>query len=170
MALKTAQPGLLHKSDHDGVRLDLLDEAAVCDAYANLAGRFGPKVLVAAMAEPGVEMLFGMIQDEQFGPLVMVGMGGVLAEVMGDVRFALPPFGVAQARRMIDGLAGCGLLGGPRNTAAADVCALAHALSRFSVLVDELASYLHTVDVNPVIAGADGVMAVDTLIIPRNKD
>jgi len=165
--LKTAAPGLLHKTEHDGVKLRLEDEPAVSRVYEDLTRRLGPRVLVTRMAGCGVELAFGASRDPQFGPLVMVGAGGVLIESLADRQFALPPFDAATARRLIDRLALRPLLDGRRGAGAADVGALAEALARFSVMVADLADMVEEIDVNPLIAGRDGVVALDALVVPR---
>lgn len=167
VALKTAAPGVLHKSDVGGVRLGLMDEDAVAAAYANIAGRLGPRVSVARMAERGIELAFGMRVDPQFGPVVMAGMGGLLVEVLTDHAVALAPFDAAEARRLIDRLKGRALLAGARGGAPADMDATAQALSRFSVLAMTLGDDLSSMDMNPLIAGPTGCVAVDAVAIGR---
>jgi acyl-CoA synthetase (NDP forming) len=169
VALKTAMPGILHKSDVGGVKLGLADEAAVAAAYRDLAARLGARVLVMAMAGKGVELSFGAVVDPQFGPLVMVGAGGVLIEMMKDRRFALPPFDQAEARRLIDGLALRPLLDGKRGQKTADIDALANSLAAFSVLVADLKGLVAEIDINPVLAGPSGVVALDALVVPASS-
>jgi acetate---CoA ligase (ADP-forming) len=149
------------------VKLGLADAAAVSRAYEDLARRLGPRVLVTRMAGRGVELAFGASRDSQFGPLVMVGAGGVLIESLADRQFALPPFDAVTARRLIDRLALRPLLDGKRGSAAADVAALAGALARFSVMVADLADLVEEIDINPLVAGSDGVVALDALVVPR---
>ena len=119
------------------------------------------------MAEPGVELGLGVVRDAQFGPLVMVAAGGVLIEVLGDRRFALPPIDEPRATAMLDRLP-CGpLLDGVRGSPAADLASIAGALVRLSVLAEDLGDHLDALDVNPLICGPDGCVAVDALVIPR---
>jgi acyl-CoA synthetase (NDP forming) len=167
VALKTATPGILHKSDVGGVRLNLAGADAVRAAYADIAGRLGPRVLVMKMAGKGVEMAFGMVEDIHFGPVVMVGAGGILIELMKDRRVALPSFGAEEARRVINRLKIRPVLDGVRGGRPADVPALAEALSAFSAMVADLAGLVHEIDVNPVIAGPDFCVALDALVIPK---
>jgi acyl-CoA synthetase (NDP forming) len=169
VVLKTAMPGILHKSDQGGVKLGLTSASDVKVAYDDLAQRLGPKVLVAAMAKPALELAFGAKRDPQFGPVVMVGAGGVLIEYLRDQQCALAPFDAAEARRLIDGLALRPLLDGKRGRPPADVAALAEALARFSVLVADLDGLVTEIDVNPVAAGPDGPLALDALVIPSEK-
>ena len=164
--------GVLHKSDVGGVKLGLDDADALGAAYDDLAARLGPRVLIAPMATGGVELALGVTHDPQFGPLVMVGAGGILVELMDDARFALPPFDAAEARRLIEGLRVRRLLDGVRGAPPADIDAVAETVARFSVLAATLGDRLAEVDVNPLIAGASGCMAVDALVVarPNTKD
>jgi acyl-CoA synthetase (NDP forming) len=167
VALKTAMPGILHKSDVGGVRLGLGDAAALGTAYDDLARRLGPRVLVMPMAGKGVELAFGAVDDPQFGPIVMAGAGGVLIEVLKDRRFALPPFDAPTARRLIDRLRLRPLLDGVRGQPAADVAVVAETLARFSVMVADLRGLVQEIDINPLICGPGGCVALDALVVPR---
>lgn len=170
VALKTAMAGIHHKTDVDGVKLGLGDEGAVTAAYDDLADRLGTRVLVSAMAGPGVEMALGVIIDAQLGPLVMVAAGGVLVELLADTRTALPPFDAAAARRLIDGLALRPMLDGHRGAPAAQINALAEAVAGLSVLAATLGDRIAEIDINPLIAGPDGCIAVDALVVGRSVD
>jgi acyl-CoA synthetase (NDP forming) len=166
VALKTARPGLAHKSDAGGVRLGLAGPAQLAAAWAELAARLGPAMLVAAMAPPGVELALGVVRDPQFGPLVMVAAGGVLVELLRDRCFALPPLGRRAATAMLDRLAVRWLLDGMRGGPPADLDAVADAVARLSVLAADLGDLLDALDVNPLVAGPDGCLAVDALVLP----
>jgi acyl-CoA synthetase (NDP forming) len=168
LALKTAMPGMLHKSEHKGVFLGIASEPELLEKYHELLRRIGSRVLLAPMAEPGVEMILGVKRDEQFGPVVLLGFGGILAELTRDVAFALPPFDAAYARRRIDRLKLRPLLDGLRGNAAADVDAFCRMASEFSVMVDALRDALQEVDINPVIVSSKSCVAVDALIVGRN--
>jgi acetate---CoA ligase (ADP-forming) len=167
VALKTAMPGIHHKSESDGVRLDLATTEAVARAYEDLGARLGPRVVVAAMAKPGVELALGLVHDSQFGPVMIVGAGGTLIEVLQDRRAALPPLDSLRAMRLIDRLRLRPLLAGHRRRPSADLGRLADAIARFSLLAASLGDQIAELDVNPLIAGAEGVMAVDALVLPR---
>jgi acyl-CoA synthetase (NDP forming) len=168
VALKTAMPGILHKSDVGGVRLNLTGADAVRAAYDDVAGRLGPRVLVMKMAGKGVELAFGMVEDIHFGPVVMVGAGGILIEFLKDRRVALPSFDTVEARRAIDRLKVRPMLDGVRGAKPSDVAAVAEAFSAFSAMVADLADLIAEIDVNPVIAGPDGCVAIDALVIPKS--
>jgi len=164
VALKTAEAR--HKSEVDGVRLGIGDHTGVVGAYRDVAGRLGPRITVAAMAPPGVELALGVVRDRQFGPLVLVAAGGALIEVLGDRRMALPPIDQPRARSLIDRLAVRPLLDGVRGAPAADLDAVGRALVRLSVLATDLGDLIEALDVNPLVAGPDGCLAVDALVIP----
>ena len=170
VALKTSDPAIQHKTEVRGVRLALPDARAVAAAYVEMAHRLGPRVTVAPMVERGVEMSFGFVNDPQFGALVAVGAGGTLLELLGDQVLALAPFDEIEARRLIDRLAVRPLLDGLRGAPAVDLEALAGALARFSVLAAELSDCLSEADVNPVIAGPEGCLAVDALMVGRGEE
>ena len=167
LALKTAAPGIRHKTDVGGVILGIEDEAGLERAYAELERRLGAEVVVAQMAPPGVEMLLGARRDPQFGPVVLIGFGGVHAEVLADVMFALPPFGVDHARRCIDRLRLRPLLDGVRGQAAADIDAIAESVVRFSSMVHALRDDISEIDVNPIVVSVSGCSAVDALVVPK---
>ena len=169
VALKTATPGVQHKSDVGGVRLGLGDRTALLDAYRELSASLGPTMTVAAMAPAGVEIHLGIVRDPQYGPLVLVAAGGVLVEVLKDRRLALPPLDETRARRLIDGLKVRPLLDGVRGHPPADVVALAKAVVGLSWLAHDLGDHLEALDANPVICGPDGCFAVDALVIRRGR-
>ena len=171
VVLKTAAPGVAHKTDRDGVRLDLGDESALRQAYRDIDSRLGQRMTVAAMIPqtPGaVEMHIGVVVDEQFGPLVVVAAGGVLVEAFDDRGVALPPLTLDRARTLIDRLRISRLLDGARGRPPVDRVAIAGALSALSQLAVELGDVLEAVDINPLIAGPQGCIAVDALVIPAS--
>jgi acetate---CoA ligase (ADP-forming) len=167
VVLKTAAPGILHKSDVGGVRLGLADGQSLRTAYDDLARRLGPRALVARMVGQGMELAFGSRVDAQFGPVVMVGAGGVLIDYLADRQYALAPFDEAEARRLIDRLALRPLLDGKRGQKPADIAVLARALALFSTMVADLGDLVEETDVNPLLAGPTGVVALDALVVPK---
>ena len=169
VALKTAEPGADHKTELDGVRLNLGDDDAVANAYDDLAARLGPMVTIQAMAPKGVEIALGMVNDPQFGPLVMAAAGGQLVEVLNDRRFALAPFDATEAHRVLDRLKMRPLLDGVRAAPPTDLAALTDTMARLSVLVDTLGDVIAEIDINPVIAGPDGCLGVDALVVGRGR-
>lgn len=169
VALKAAAPGLLHKTDKGGVALGLRDAEALRVAYRDVETRLGPRALIAAMAGPGIEMILGARRDPQFGPVVMIGFGGIHAEVLKDAVFALPPFDKAYARRRMKGLKMRPLLDGRRGALPCDVDAFCELAARFSAMVDALRDCVDEIDVNPVIATPSGAIAVDALVVSRRS-
>ena len=165
VAMKTAMPRIAHKSDVGGVRLHIGDIEALREAYRDLTERLGNLVTVEEMAPPGVEVALGIVRDPTFGPLVLVAAGGVLVELLHDRKLALPPIDEDAARRLIDGLAIRPLLDGVRGAPPSDVGALAHAVSRLSVLAAELGDVITELDINPVIVSPQGCVAVDVLVV-----
>jgi acetate---CoA ligase (ADP-forming) len=137
------------------------------EKYRELAQRLGPEVTVAAMAPEGVELALGIVHDAQFGPLVVVAAGGILVELLRDRRLAFPPLDRARARALVDRLAFRPLLDGVRGMPATDVDAVADAIAGLSVLAADLGEHLEALDANPLIAGPDGCVAVDALVLPR---
>lgn len=170
VVLKTAAQGVLHKTDADGVRLNLTSDDAVAAAYDDIAGRLGPRALVAAQVgaqgSGNVEMILGLKHDPQYGPLVLVGAGGIFVELMADIRAMLAPVSQAEARGAIDSLAARKLLDGVRGAAPSDVDALAETVARLSWLAADMGDALAEADINPLLAGPDGVVALDALFVP----
>jgi len=170
VVVKTLAAGLDHKSDHGGVALGLRDTQSLSRAYTDMRERLGPRVLVQSEAPPGSEIFIGMTLDEQFGPLVTIGLGGIFVEILKDVITFLPPIGVKTACDYLRRLKGFPLLDGARGHAKADLTAVGEVISRFSVLAVSLGDCLKEMDINPVIAGPSGAWAVDALVIPRTPN
>jgi acyl-CoA synthetase (NDP forming) len=170
VALKTAVRGIDHKSDVGGVRLGLEDEASLSSAYQDLATRIGPRALVTPMiGARGVEMLLGMIHDGQFGPVVVLGSGGVHVEALADVVHALPPFDADEARRLLGRLRLNSLLSSKRHGRGLAVDELCRVAAKFSAVVAGLGDLLSEVDLNPVIVHADGCVIVDALVVGQRR-
>jgi acyl-CoA synthetase (NDP forming) len=168
VVLKTAKRGLDHKSERQGIHLGLADKMAVSTAYRDLAKRIDTRVLVAPMIEaPGVEMLLGMVNDAQFGPVVVIGAGGVHVEALADAVYAMPPFNAAEALRLVDRLRIASVLRSPRHRRPLAVDEFCRVAARFSALVAAIGHQLAEIDLNPVIVHADGCAIVDALIVPQ---
>jgi acyl-CoA synthetase (NDP forming)/RimJ/RimL family protein N-acetyltransferase len=163
VALKAADPRLVHKSDIGAVRLDLADAEAVGAAYRAIAGAVGeavPVVLVQPMASGTVELVAGIVHDQLFGSLVMAGLGGVHTELLGDRAFRLVPVTDLDAGRMWRSLRGAPLLTGYRGAPGVDTAAVEDLLLRVGRLAEELPDVAE-LDLNPVLAGPEGVVTVD---------
>ena len=167
VVLKTDEPGIAHKSDAGGVLLGLAGPAALAAAYQDLAERLGRRVLVCETIPAGPELSLGLARDHELGPLLVVGAGGVLVELLADRAVALPPVGPEQARAMVAELRMAALLAGARGQPAADLDAVVAAITGLSQLAAELGDALEALDINPLICGPHGAVAVDALAIPR---
>ncbi len=159
--------GILHKSDAGGVALGLGDEAAVAAAWRNMTERLRPPGLAVECEverSGAVELIIGCRRDPRFGPVALVGLGGVYAEVLRDVRTALAPVTPDEARAMLGELRGAPLLDGARGRPRLDGAAAARALadlSRFAAEHPEVGE----VEVNPLLVSPDGVTALDARVV-----
>lgn len=167
VAMKTAMPGILHKSDVKGVQLHLSTDQQIQDAYADLSNRLGKRVLVTRMETGSVEVAFGCINDPQFGPLVLIASGGIFIEIFKDRQIALPPFGKKEALAMINQLKIKPLLEGIRGAQVCDKQALAEAFASFSLLAHDLGDVIEEMDINPIIISSTGCVAVDVMIVHK---
>ncbi|HKR68637.1 MAG TPA: GNAT family N-acetyltransferase [Streptosporangiaceae bacterium] len=166
VVLKADVEGLVHKTEAGAVLLDLRTETDVRRGYDQLAKRFGPglrEVLVQPMLAEGVEVLIGVAHEPVFGPLVVFGLGGVATDVLGDHAARLTPLTDVDAQEMIGGIRAAPLLYGHRGNAPVDLDALADILLRISRLADEVPE-IAELDLNPVIAQAEGAHPVDARI------
>ena len=166
VVLKTADPAIAHKSDVHGVILGIPGPAELARAYADLSARLGPRVLICQNVPAGTELAVGIAPDPDLGALIVVGAGGVLVELLADRAVALPPVDERTARQMIGELRVHSLLSGIRGAPPADLAAVARAVTSVSALAVDLGDRLLALDVNPLICGPDGVVAVDALAVP----
>ena len=169
VVLKTAMPGIEHKSEVGGVTLGLASFDELQAAYKQLAARLGPRALIVPMIEgAGVEMILGVARDAQFGPVVLLGLGGIHTEIVRDVAVLLPPFSPARARQAVDGLQMRKLLGELRGRPGLAIDQYCDMASRLSVLAVALADCIAEVDINPVRLMVDECIGLDALIVPGN--
>ena len=172
VVLKIASPDIVHKSDAGGVKLGLENAEAVGRAYDDImaaAKQKFPKAKIAGvavqkMARPGVEVIIGMSKDDQFGPVLMFGLGGILVEVLKDVSFRLVPLTERDAAEMVREIKGYPLLEGYRGQEAVDVSYLEELLLKVSAFVEDNPA-ISQLDLNPIFAYSDGALAVDARVI-----
>jgi acyl-CoA synthetase (NDP forming) len=172
VALKITSPDIVHKSDAGGVKLGLGDARAVGQAYDDIMAAAKQKypearilgVAVQMMARPGVEVIIGMSKDEQFGPVLMFGLGGILVEVLKDVSFRLVPLTRRDAAEMVREIKGYPLLEGYRGQEAVKISYLEDLLLKVSDFVKENPE-VRELDLNPIFAYRDGALAVDARVI-----
>jgi hypothetical protein len=165
VVVKADAPGLLHKTEAGAVALDVRDARALRAAVRDLRSRTAAaRVLIQERVAPGAELLLGGRRDPVFGPLVAVGAGGLLTEVMRDVSLALAPVGPVEARAILrEGVRGR-LLAGVRGRPAADDAPIVDALIGIGDLLAAEPRVIE-IDVNPVIAAGPAAVAVDAVII-----
>lgn len=174
VALKVQSPDIPHKTEAGGVMLNVRDVHDVVRGYhavtAN-ARRYAPLatvdgVLVQEMLGAGTEVILGATNDAQFGTVVMIGSGGIFAEVLNDATFELAPVSRTQALEMIRRIRGYALLAGARGRPPADVDALADAIQRLSEIVVTFEDRIAEIEINPMVVfeRGQGVRAADALI------
>jgi acyl-CoA synthetase (NDP forming) len=164
VVLKTAQPGINHKSDCGGVFVNVQSEQELLRHYRDIESRLGPKALLSQMVGEGIEIALGTVNDSQFGPVIMVAAGGILVEFLGDREIAMCPVSEAQAEAMLSSLKLNRLLLGLRGRPAANRQALIDNIVNLSRLAWVLQDSIAEIDINPIIANASDAVAVDALI------
>jgi acetyl coenzyme A synthetase (ADP forming)-like protein len=166
VALKAVGPAILHKTEVGGVLLGLTDQESVREAYADLAARLGDRltgVIVQEMVAGGVEMVVGATLDPTFGPLVLLGSGGVFVELLRDVAFRMNPLTDQDVEEMMSEVKGINLLRGYRGAPPADEAALRDMVLRVSALLD-LCPQIQELDANPVKVLREGAIVVDARV------
>ncbi len=172
LAMKVVSKDILHKSDAGGVKLNIRGEAGMKAAFAEILANsraYAPDadiqgMLVAPMAEKGVEIIIGVTRDPQFGPIMMFGLGGIFVEVLKDVVFRALPLSPADAEEMLDEIKAKAILAGVRGASPADrraIIDLMLRLSRICLAHPEIAE----VDLNPVIVYPKGLAILDARMI-----
>ena len=172
IALKIVSPDIIHKTDASGVKLNLKTATEVKRSFTEIitsAKKRFPKakihgVSVQKMAKPGTEIIIGMSQDAQFGPVLMFGLGGIFVEVLKDVSFGIPPLTRKDTRDMIKEIKGYPLLEGFRGREKVDTANLESWLLKLSELAQQYPE-IKEFDLNPIFAYGDGATIVDARII-----
>jgi acetyltransferase len=175
VAIKIVSPDIPHKTEAGGVRLGLSTPEDVREAARNILAsvlRYAPEakidgISVQQMAPSGVEIVLGVKNDRQFGPLVAAGLGGIMVELLGDTAVRLAPVDEQTARTMLASLKGHALLTGFRGRPGVDIDGLVDTICRLSELAHDLRDIVDQVDVNPVIVSSNGAIAADALIVCR---
>jgi acyl-CoA synthetase (NDP forming) len=174
LVLKIVSPEIIHKTEVGGVMLDVpaVEAGAAYDRLVERVTARAPRatidgVLISPMVRGGVEMILGVQDDPVFGPVVMLGLGGIFVEVLRDVTFRIAPFGIEEAHRMIAELRGAAILDGARGQPPGDLDALAAALSRLSLFAAAKRGEFSSIDINPLLVRAkgEGAAALDALIL-----
>jgi len=177
LVMKIQSPDIAHKSEVGGVRVNITTKGEAFLAWQALSDttrRHRPDaaiqgVLVGPMAGRGVEIIIGTLQDATFGPMVMVGLGGVTTELFRDVVYRPAPVGVDEAGAMLEDLKAVALLKGFRGTAPSDIAALSQLIAQISLLAARLRDEVSEIELNPVRVHPEGqgVTIVDALVVSR---
>jgi len=177
LVMKIQSRDIPHKSEVGGVRVNIATKGEVFLAYQALlenARRHRPDaaiqgVLVSPMAKKGVEIIIGTMQDATFGPMIMVGLGGITTELFRDAIYRPAPVSATEACAMLAELKAAPLLGGFRGAANADVPALSELISQISVLAARFSEQISEIELNPVLVHPEGqgVTIVDALVVPK---
>jgi acyl-CoA synthetase (NDP forming) len=172
VAMKIVSPDVVHKTDIGGVVLNIADATQAKKAYDQIISKVRMNVpeaniegvSVQKMAPAGVEIIIGMIKDRQFGPAIMFGLGGILVEVLRDVSFRLVPVMPVDAAEMVREIKGFALLGGYRGQPPVDLKRLEEIIVTVSDFIEKNPD-VEELDLNPLIATGDNIVAVDARII-----
>ena len=174
LVAKIVSPQILHKTDVNGVKVGLNSEAAVKETFNDMHDRLSKQynvkgVLLEKMAAPGAELIVGLQNDPQFGPIIMVGIGGIYTEVFKDVTFRILPITKEDAVSMMEDLKGKQILKGFRGAPPVSMDALANALVSIGNLGTDMAPYYESIDFNPVIFYEKDYVVVDAKILLRDN-
>jgi 3-hydroxypropionyl-CoA synthetase (ADP-forming) len=174
LVAKVVSPEILHKTDVMGVKVGLSSEAEVTEVFADMQERLSKRyelkgILLEKMVPSGIELIVGLQNDPQFGPVIMFGMGGINTEIFKDISFRVLPITKEDAREMIEDLRGKQLLKGFRGVEAVDIDMLCTALVNIGDLGTDMAAYYESIDFNPVIAYPHDYYVVDAKVIMKDK-
>ena len=176
LVMKVVSPQILHKTDVGGVKVGLDNVNDVKKTFNDMYGRLSKKkgvevkgILLEKMVPKGIELIVGLQNDSQFGPVIMVGLGGIMTEVMKDVAFRMLPITTSDAKSMINELKGSKLLKGFRGSAPIDLNMVSKMLVQIGKLGVENADHFNSIDFNPVIVYPKSYYVVDAKIILNDK-
>jgi 3-hydroxypropionyl-CoA synthetase (ADP-forming) len=177
LVMKVVSPQILHKTDVGGVKVGLENINDVKKTFIDMYGRLSKKkgvdvkgiLLEKMVPKGGVELIVGIQNDPQFGPILMVGLGGIMTEVFKDVAFRMLPITTSDAKSMLNELKGIKLLKGFRGSTPIDVNMVTQMLVNIGKLGVEHANYVNSIDFNPVIVYPKSYFVVDAKIILNDK-
>ncbi len=176
LVMKVVSPQILHKTDVGGVKVGIDNVNDVKKTFKDMYGRLSKKkgvevkgILLEKMVPKGVELIVGIQNDSQFGPVIMAGLGGIMTEVMKDVAFRMLPITPADAKSMLNELKGSALLKGFRGSEPIDINQAAKMLVQIGKLGIDNADYINSIDFNPVVVYPKSHFVVDAKII-LNKE
>jgi 3-hydroxypropionyl-CoA synthetase (ADP-forming) len=171
---KIVSPDILHKTDVKGVRIGLKTDKEVLEAVNDMHERLSSKyhtkgVILEKMVDPGLEVIVGLQNDPQFGPVIMFGLGGIYTEIFKDVSFRILPITPEDVKEMIEDLKGKSILKGFRGSQPIDTSMLSDMLIKIGQLGLDAAPYYESVDFNPIILYPNDYFVVDAKILLREK-
>ena len=176
LVMKVVSPQILHKTDVGGVKVGLQNEKEVKKAFTDMYSRLSKKkgvhlkgILLEKMVPQGVELIVGLQNDHQFGPVIMVGLGGILTEIFKDVAFRMLPISIDDAKSMLAELKGSKILQGYRGSKPIDLNMLAKALVQIGKIGVDNADYFDSVDFNPIVVYPKSYYVVDAKIILKKE-
>ena len=176
LVMKVVSPQILHKTDVGGVKVGIDNLTDVKNTFNDMHGRLSKKkgvnlkgILLEKMVPKGVELIVGIQNDPQFGPVIMVGIGGVLTEIFKDVAFRMLPITTSDAKSMLNELKGSKILKGFRGDKPIDLNMLAKALVQIGKIGVDNADYINSIDFNPIVVYPKSYNVVDAKII-LNKE
>ena len=173
LVMKAVSPQILHKTDVGGVKVGVSSPQEAKKIFQDMHRRLSKKglqgILLEKMVPKGIELIVGIQNDPQFGPVIMVGMGGVLTEVLKDVSFRMLPITTSDARSMLEELKGYRILRGFRGSEKVDIAALCAALVRIGKMGADNADYIESADFNPIMVYPKSHYVVDAKILLADK-
>lgn len=169
VVVKVVSPKIVHKSDVGGVIVGISDDKALGAAFNRMKEIDGFSGIIVDEAVKGVELIVGAKIDEQFGPIVLLGIGGTTTEIYRDVGLGMAPLCELDVERMLEHLKAAPLLYGFRGSEPVDVEALKETVIRFSNLVMDLGNIIESIDLNPVICAANECVVADARIMLKRR-
>ena len=176
LVMKVVSPQILHKTDVGGVKVGLENVEDVKKSFKDMYSRLSKKkgveikgILLEKMVPKGVELIVGIQNDPQFGPVIMVGLGGIMTEIMKDVAFRMLPITTKDARSMLEELKGVKMLKGFRGSEPVDMGKVAKMLVQIGKIGVDNADYINSIDFNPVVVYPKSHFVVDAKIILNDQ-
>jgi len=151
------------------VILDIQNEKELVTSYESISRKIGKDVLVAKMQDKGQEMILGARRDPQFGPVIVIGIGGIYSELFNEMVFAIPPFNSKYAMQAMEKLKFQKIVSGYRGSKALDIESFCYCAEKFSNMIYEMGDAISEFDINPLILSASGCVAVDALAVGEKK-
>jgi hypothetical protein len=165
LAAKVVSPEIVHKTEVEGVALGLADEDAVKAVFARFETLPGFEGMLIEPMVGGIELIVGAKNDEQFGPVILLGIGGTGVEIYGDTAIRMAPLSDRDVPAMVQCLKGRQVIEGFRGRAGVDMAGLARVMRAFSQLAMDMADQFESIDLNPVMCGREGCVVADARVM-----